>query len=215
VSSENYRSHYKTGVGDMKRISFRELRKQKWYQYLRYAYLGAFVISLILTMSDSISILKPRLDEKQSYIQCDNGQTYQLSNHGMALTETHILSTKNDRIARRLCTSDESIGELARSTVTNLPDKNLSNAELGQAIKEGNSFYYQNIYRLLAPKDLNYKVVPVYVKHSIFTMILWLVAPVLILVAIFELELRIFYYITLGRFLPERPQRYLFFKVRY
>lgn len=199
----------------MKRINFKTLQKKKWYKYLKYTYLTAFVVSFALILNDSLSILRPTINVENSYIQCDNGQRYQLGDYGMYIEKGTGLRDVDDRTAKKLCVDDATIGELARATVLNIPDADLTNEALGAKIKEGSSFIYQNIYLLVAPTDVNYQLVEVYKKHSALTIIGWLLLPILLLVIIFELELRIFYYLVLGKFLPERPSRYLFFKVRH
>ncbi len=198
----------------MKRDSLNTLRAKKWFQYLKYFYLGSFVISFLFVVTDSISILRPKLNMQQSKVVCDNGTNYSLADYGMHYENSHLASS-DDRIAKRLCISDESVGELARASVAGTKDAELSNVELGKKVKMGGSFSYQNIYLMMTPEDQNYKVEAAYTRPGILGTILWLTIPVLILVGIFELELRIFYYITLGKFLPERPARYLFFKMQY
>lgn len=200
----------------MKRISLHTLRQKKWFKYLKIGYLAAFAVSLLFVMKDSFSILEPKLDKGNSYVLCDNGQKYTLGSHGMEFSGSQTLTEVSDREAKQLCVSDERLGELARANMSSLLAKEkLTDAELGKRIKEGSGYAYQNIYWLLPELEHNYKVVEVYTHYSLFTKIAWLVLPSLVLVAIFELELRIFYYLVLGRFLPDRPVRYLFFKVRY
>jgi hypothetical protein len=199
----------------MRHTSFKALQKKKWFRFLKIGYLSVFIVSIGIIAFDSFSILRPKLDPAHSSIVCDNGARYMLGEHGIEYTGGKTLSRSDGNIAKRLCMSDERLGELARASVVGMPEEKLTNVELGRLIKTSDTYYYQNLYLQFTPQDTNYAVVESTTKPDTFKTISWLCIQLLLLAAIFEVELRIFYYIVLNRFLPERPSRYFFIPVHY
>ena len=198
----------------MKKLDLTYLNNLQWYRPVKIAYLALFFISMMIVARDSFSVFKPKLDVKNSYIVCQNGQQFSLGDKNFAL-QGRALATGDDLSARRLCMSDAEIGAQARAYSFWLgKDMSLSDEELGKKVRTGENFMYQNIYMQSTPKEQNYQITEVFVKKNILAVLLWLLLPSLLIVAIFEIIRRVFYYIILDTFIPEKMERYLFFKLK-
>jgi hypothetical protein len=198
----------------IKKLDLKHLNKQQWFRVLKTFYIGLFAVSILFTAADSFSIFKPTLDPKNSYLTCSNGQKVPLGEHNFQITNK-ALSSSDDMAARRLCMSDAQIGSLARENGFFLASDIDSDEVLGQKIRTEQNFIYQNMFMNITPKETNYELTEVYVKRSIFVILAWLFLPIMIITTIFEIVRRIFYYIVLDTFIPEKWERYLFFKLKH
>lgn len=197
----------------IKKLDLKFLNKQQWYVVLKYFYVGLFAISIAITAADSFSIFKPKLDPKNSYISCADGQQIPLGEHNFQLNNG-TLSAADDRAARRMCMTDAQIGALAREHQFFLASEVTDDTALGQKIRTEQNFMYQNMYMTLTPKEVNYELNEVFVKKGILFILAWLILPVMLITIIFEIIRRIFYYVVLDTFIPEKWERYLFFKLK-
>jgi hypothetical protein len=197
----------------IKKINLRYLNQMTWYRWVKVVYVGLFALAIIVVAKDSFSVFSPRVDEARSYITCQSGETYQLGQSRLQLQGTK-LSAADDLRARRLCLTDEQLGATAREHYQYAASLDMDDAALGQKMRSDKSFIYQNAYLLATPAEQNYIVTPVHVKNSVLATILWLIVPTIIIVGVFELIRRVFYYLVLDTFIPEKRERYLFFKLK-
>jgi hypothetical protein len=198
----------------IKKLDLKYLNTQQWFRVLKTFYIGLFAVSILFTAADSFSIFKPTLDPKNSYLTCADGKKIPLGEHNFQITNKS-LSASDDMAARRLCMSDAVVGSLARENGFFLASDIESDEALGQKIRSEKNFVYQNMYMNITPKEANYELTEVYVKRSIFLILAWLFLPIMIITTIFEIVRRIFYYIVLDTFIPEKWERYLFFKLKH
>ena len=196
----------------IQKINLPYLNQLTWFRWVKIAYVGLFALAIIVVAKDSFSVFAPRVDADNSYITCASGETYSLG-HNRLQMQGNNLAKSDDLRARRLCMTDAELGASARENYNYAFDEGIDNAALGQKVRTENSFYYQNAYLLATPTEQNYTLTKVHVKHSVLAKVLWLILPTIIILAIFEVIRRVFYYVVLDTFIPEKRERYLFFKL--
>jgi uncharacterized membrane-anchored protein len=152
--------------------SIHELKHKSWYRLLKVLYLSFFLLIFITTVSIIIAgNSRPIFDNDRSYIVCNDGRNLSLSENSIYLSSNYIPYYDQDKV-KTMCAYNP-----------NDPTK-----------------LNEPTYSELSRMGVNYKLVAVYDYSNYLAMMGYLLLAVVIILALFELIRRIFYYISLGRF---------------
>jgi len=193
------------------------LNSKWWYRLIKVGYFILFLVVIFLSQSFLFSNFGPEIDYKKSYLKCDNGQKLFLEENNIFIFSRNIYGEvvkKN----QQLCMDTVELGKEVKSIFNQYSD--YSDYEIGVKVKENLSS--KDVFSKPSPVvpylDLGYDNYKLIIIKTNFFWVSRLLFPVLFLVGsivIFELFRRIFYYVVLGSFLPEKPKRYLFIKTKF
>lgn len=95
-----------------------ELNAKWWYRFLKVAYIILLVTAITLGISGIYSSSNPVYDGNKSYIQCENGKSFILNEHGF-FAPGGVLSIYSDDRASQLCINVTEENQLDLSGETN------------------------------------------------------------------------------------------------
>lgn len=172
----------------MKTIS--ELNQRIWYRLLQVVYALCFSILTIVILSLIYNFKKPHreFDANLSYIQCKNDKKINLTENNIY---SDFITKEDDEKIRILCRGDDKslLDDLLLAGVypEDYNQQDIEEAKKRVEEREG--------YTLIS----NFKQV-----GSWQYLVLYCAVVILVILSIFELVRRIFYYIVLGRIKPEK-----------
>lgn len=163
----------------MKTIS--ELNKKTWYRLIKVFYVGCFLFITFLSVFLVSSEFQPTQIYDKSYIQCANGkkldQDY-LSSAGVSSVYSVTYNTEAIKKTKFFCLlgeqNDVSTMDLLRSDLTEYKDSDV----------------FEIVY-FIEPRNWTATV-----GYTLLSIIVTMV--------LFEIVRRIFYYVVLGKFIPEK-----------
>jgi hypothetical protein len=203
------------------------LNTKSWYRLIKIIYIFVFAVTLIISISTVISSYKPKLSIDQ-YNPDIFKQTI-LNIYPNAVTASGIRYADipaSELLGDYLRVSPDGITSdgfnFTPYPITLAQLKNNINVLQNRQVSNDKIQNYVNLYK--TDKNGNfvsnisqnnrlekYK----FIAYYWFSIIGLLLFSIIIISIAFEFIRRIFYYIVLGSFLPEKPKRYLFFKIKY
>lgn len=199
-------------INNMKK-DLRYLNSKWWYRLLKVVFVGMFllgtIISVIIVVNDNkpyqvkdykISCIAEYTNKKTLFAEKDAGLyffPYETETVYQSITDDNRLKLRN------ICgfTNDKA-DELNNEAIAYINEQiklGTDKTTIQKYLDDSRAYTIEEVYRT----EGGYVAV---VAYSLLTIIISLI--------IAELVRRIFYYITLGSFLPENPKKYLFFKVK-
>ena len=181
------------------------LNSKWWYRLIKVFYILMFVIILIVPTITIFNGFKPNFNAENSYIKCNDGQTVNLLQNKIYLYSEYIYTDDDNKI-RNLCLSDSEIGGVAKQVYPNgvssdgVKYTNFSDIELGKSVREANSVWILK----MTPTEKNYELVAVYDERNWLAIIGFSFISIILVIFVFELIKRIFYYVALGTIKPEK-----------
>lgn len=157
--------------------SIKDLNQKVWYRTLKVLYIIFFVSTFSISVYAIFDTHEQKINSKESYILCRD-------NKKILINESNSKSSIGSNIGYMRDEEIDNICFANISAVTFSPD-------------------YPNTLKKLEAKNLNYQLVIVYERYwsNIIAFILFAAA---INLFVFELIKRIFYYIILGKIIPEK-----------
>ncbi len=168
------------------------LNSKWWYRLIKVVYFFLFLIILITPLVEIVEDNLSKYDNKNSYIKCANNKIFFLEENNFP----------SDGFV-----SIEKVESLCFDGVKKIIN-NKSN------FLDGFQTYEEQIISQTENSG-KYTLVSVYTNIKWFKIFYLSFFSSITIIAFFELVRRLFYYIFLGSFLPEKPKKYLFFNINY
>ena len=164
--------------------TIKDLNSKWWYRLLKVVYVGLFVIALIGGYELIVDSYNTEVDNKASFIKCENGQKFYLEENNFYISWSNELRGAGDVIARSM------------SLCAGIPVENFN---ILNFVEDRDSNQMGNVRSL----KKNYELVVVdKVLWGDFLITIFLI--ILFIPLIFELIRRSFYYVILGSLRPKK-----------
>ncbi|MFA7285309.1 MAG: hypothetical protein WC011_00470 [Candidatus Paceibacterota bacterium] len=170
------------------------LNSKWWYRLIKVSFVFLFLLSFILPVVGIIFKNTPKFDNSESYVKCANGKKFILNQHDFS-----------DSFAWR--SDKEKAENICFDGVIKFRDMGNSRGFLSGFMTSEIVSETENSGK--------YELISKYTKTNWFNMIVMSLLSLALTIIVFEFIRRLFYYIVLGSFLPEKPKKYLFFKMIY
>ncbi len=174
------------------------LNAKVWYRLIKVVYLLTFVVAILLPIIGISMNYGPKMDAENSIIKCQGGGFVFPKMFGVHLYSENV-SFSDDKKIRVQCLPYSNLGEIVKKAYPTVYT-DISNEDLGKRVKEKNDVYLGNI----EIKDKNYSLETTYTKRNWTATVGFTALSVVIVLAIFELFRRVFYYIFLGKVFPKK-----------
>ena len=170
-----------------------ELNQKWWYRLIKVLYFLVIVVLILSAVAIIYDTERPVVDNKESYIKCENGKRFMLNQTNISLYYDDYLYTDEKAEAQKLCvtkiTPEQAQAELDRR-------KSLSNPPP--------SFIDKTKPVDLEKYRINYELVTIYNERNWFNIIGYSLLAIFSITLFFEVLRRIFYYVTLGSVRPKK-----------
>lgn len=164
----------------MKTLS--ELNSKWWYRLIKVIYIASYLIIVVGSIVAIFYNFSPEFDNAKSYIKCENGKEFILSENGYDLYSDYM-SHSNQVYAEDLCF--DGIIEFKKEEIGNLEFK--KPIVISETEKSG-----------------RYELISKYTNRDWFSTVGFSILTILGTGIIFEIFRRIFYYIILGSVRPKK-----------
>lgn len=162
-----------------------DLNSKWWYRLVKVVYVFLLFSWTIGTAVGVYFLFEPEFDNENSYIACESGKNYRLSENGIFLYSEYM-GYYDDKLAKELCTSTETMTAEEYEEKYGEPPKTFLSLDLEK-------------YRLT-----EYKLISVYTERDWIATIWYMFLGFLGWLLFFELVRRIFYYVVLGKLIPKK-----------
>jgi|AntRauTorcE11897_2_1112592.scaffolds.fasta_scaffold10794_3 hypothetical protein len=180
--------------------TIQELNEKAWYRLLKVVYVLSLAIALMFPAIVPYVSMAPEYDKENSYVLCDNGRKLLYEEHKLNRDYISSLSANNFKFQCLYEDTGLNTEELAILQYGKDSGQSLDDAKV--AIEEYRKEKFNNEQVVLM--DDNYTFIAVYETRNWPLIIISTMGGILATLLLFELTRRIFYYVALGKFKPEK-----------
>jgi hypothetical protein len=171
-----------------------DLNSKWWYRLVKVVYVFLLLLLIAGTLVGIYFIFEPKFDNENSYITCENGESYKLSDNGIYTYSGYLDSTDKGKV-QKLCATPI---KMTTEEYEKKYGQGLTREQLEEMGAEPKALDLEK-YRLA-----KYDLVSVYTERNWYGTIGFVLLSLFGWVLFFEIVRRIFYYIVLGSLIPRK-----------